>query len=81
MTIIPADKKLKYVLNWKSSPEGPAPNEWRNVVFAEPRETFTLPTGGADGTKQQEYVRVLNPDINQGRIRYPFESEFKEGNV
>lgn len=77
MTTIPADLKLKYALNWKSSPEGPVPNEWRDVIFAEPRNTFTLATGGAEGAVQQEYVRVLNHDINQGRIRYPFEGEFK----
>jgi hypothetical protein len=77
-TTIPADLRLKYCIN--HTPTGPSerPEDWREVVFAEPRETYTKPAWSPKGMIEQEYVRVLNPDIWGGEIRYPFEREFME---
>lgn len=78
MTTIPADLKLRYALHWKMDAGKLVPGEYANVIFAEPRETFSEDIWTPEGLKPQEYVKVLNRDINRGRIRYPFESEFEE---
>lgn len=77
-TTISPNLKLKYCINHTNPPTThiEKPENWRDVIFVEPRETFTEPMWTPKGMIEQEYARVANPDIWGGKIRIPFESEF-----
>jgi hypothetical protein len=76
MDKIPDNLELEYV---KVYNPGNVPKLMERVRFAS-REIFTENAWDhvSGLLKPQQYVRVLNPDIWGGKIRYPFESEFSE---